>query len=141
MTLLAALLCAAQKAQDKQPPEQTGASAPSPAADAQPPVAEPEEEDAADKPKTYDFNPIEADKDILAGKYYLKKGSLKAALGRFTDASLYNPQSAEAFLLVGETREKLKDKKGAKAAYAKYLELAPKAKNAAEVRQRIEKLH
>ena len=135
MALLAAVATFAQKPEEKksEKPPETAATPPA--------VAEPEEEDAADKPRTYEFNPIEAEKDIATGKYYLKKGSLKAALGRFTEASQYNPQSAEAFLLMAETKEKLKDKKGAKAAYAKYLELAPDAKNAAEIRKRMERLH
>jgi tetratricopeptide (TPR) repeat protein len=104
------------------------------------PIAEPEEEDVAAKPKTYDFNPIQAEKEIKIGNYYLKKGSLKAALGRFYDASQYNPQAPEAFLGLGEARERLKDKKGAKAAYQKYLELDPGAKNAGEIGKRIKKL-
>ena len=104
------------------------------------PIAEPEEEDIAAKPKTYDFNPIQAEKEIKIGNYYLKKGSLKAALGRFYDASQYNPQAPEAFLGLGEARERLRDKKGAKAAYQKYLEIDPGAKNAGEIGKRIKKL-
>jgi tetratricopeptide (TPR) repeat protein len=121
--LLASLLGFAQKPSEVPPPPPD-----KPAAEA--PIAEPEEEDVAAKPKTYDFNPIQAE----------KKGSLKAALGRFYDASQYNPQSPDAFLGLGEARQRLKDKKGAKAAYQKYLELDPGAKNAAEIRKRIEKL-
>ncbi|HWT79865.1 MAG TPA: tetratricopeptide repeat protein, partial [Candidatus Methylomirabilis sp.] len=79
-------------------------------------------------------------KEVKVGRYYFHKGSLKAALGRFYDATQYNPQSPEAFLGLGEVREKLKDKKGAKAAYQKYLELDPSAKNASEIKKRIEKL-
>jgi len=82
----------------------------------------------------------DAEKEIKIGNYYLKKGSLKAALGRFYDASQYNPQSPEAFLGLGEARERLRDKKGAKAAYQKYLELDPGAKNAGEIGRRIKKL-
>lgn len=122
-----------QRAQDVPPPPPD-----KPAVQA--PVEEPPEEDPAALPKTYDFNPIEAEKEVKVGRYYLKKGSLKAALNRFEDASKYNPQFADAFLLLGETREKLKDKKGAKEAYEKYLALSPDAKNAGEVRKRMEKL-
>jgi tetratricopeptide (TPR) repeat protein len=123
-----------QRAQDVPPPPPD-----KPAVQA--PVEEPPEEDPAAVPKTYDFNPIEAEKEVKVGRYYLKKGSLKAALNRFEDASKYNPQFADAFLLLGETREKLKDKKGAKEAYEKYLALSPDAKDAREVRKRLEKLH
>jgi tetratricopeptide (TPR) repeat protein len=130
--LLASLFAFAQKPSEVPPPPEK------PAVEA--PVAEPEEEDVAVKPKTYDFNPIQAEKEVKVGYYYLKKGSLKAALGRFDDASKYNPGSADAFLGLGEARERLKDKKGAKAAFQKYLELAPDAKNAAEIKKRIQKL-
>jgi tetratricopeptide (TPR) repeat protein len=131
--LVASSFAFAQKPSEVPPPPPE-----KPAAEA--PIAEPEEEDVAAKPKTYDFNPIQAEKEVKVGNYYLKKGSLKAALGRFDDASKYNPGSADAFLGLGEARERLKDKKGAKAAYQKYLELAPAAKNAGEIRKRIEKL-
>jgi len=107
------------------------------------PGAELEEEDLSEKPRTIEFNPIEAEKDVKAGKFYLKKGTpsgLKAALSRFDEATQFNPQLAEAFFLLGETREKLKDKKGAKSAFQTYLKLAPTAPNAAEVRKRLAKL-
>jgi tetratricopeptide (TPR) repeat protein len=141
LTLFAAALAVAQRPSEvPPPPPDKPAEKPADKPAVQAPAALPEEEDEADRPKTFDFNPIEADKDILVGKEYLKKGSLKAALGRFTEATNYNPQSAEAFRLVGETREKLKDRKGAKLAYQKYLDLAPKAKDAGEIRKRIAKL-
>ena len=130
--LVASLFAFAQKPSEVPPPPDK------PAVEA--PIAEPEEEDVAAKPKTYDFNPIQAEKEIKIGNYYLKKGSLKAAMGRFDDASQYNPQSPEAFLGLGEARERLRDKKGAKAAYQKYLELDPGAKNAGEIGKRIKKL-
>jgi len=134
LAVFCALLSYGQRPEDVPPPPPD-----KPAVQA--PVEEPPEEDPAAIPKTYDFNPIEAEKEVKVGRYYLKKGSLKAALNRFEDASKYNPQSAEAFLLLAETREKLKDRKGAKASYEKYLELAPDAKNAREVKKRVAKLH
>ena len=134
LALLGALLGYGQQSKEVPPPP------PEPPA-VQAPVEEPPEEDPAAIPKTYDFNTIEAEKEVKVGRYYLKKGSLKAALNRFEDASKYNPQFAEAFLLLAETRQKLRDAKGAKEAYGKYLELSPDAKNSAEIRKRLEKLH
>lgn len=133
LAALGATLVYGQRPQDVPPPPPD-----KPAVQA--PVEEPPEEDPSAAPKTYDFNPIEAEREVKVGKYYLKKGSLKAALNRFDDASKYNPQFAEAFLLLGETRQKLRDAKGAKEAYGKYLELAPDAKNAKEIKKRMEKL-
>ena len=113
----------------------SGAQAP------QPPVpVEPEEEEPELRPKEYSLNPIQAENEIRVGRYYMKKGSFRAAAGRFDEATKWNPGSSEAFLMLGEAREKLKDRKGARAAYAKYLELAPDAKLAGDVKKRLAKL-
>ena len=107
----------------------------------QPPVpAEPEEEEPSLKPKEYELNPIQAETEIRIGRYYMKKGSFRAAAGRFDEATKWNPASSEAFLMLGEAREKLKDAKAAKTAYAKYLELAPDGKMAEDVKKRMSKL-
>lgn len=108
---------------------------------AQQPVAEPAEEDATIKPeKEYSFNPLQAEKEIAAGRFYMKRGSSKGAAQRFEEATKWNPQSAEAFLLLGEAKEKMGELKAARAAFEKYLELAPDAKNAGDVRKRVAKL-
>lgn len=98
---------------------------------------EPPEEDESVKPREYGFNPLQAASDVKVGLYYLKKGSLKAAAKRFEDATKWNPGLAEAFLYLGEVREKMKDKSGAKEAYEKYLALAPDAKNAAAIKKKM----
>ena len=101
--------------------------------------AEPPEEDVTLLPKEdYVFNPLQAAKEIKIGQYYLKKGSLKAAIKRFQEAAKWDPGSPDAFLSLGETYERMKDAKSAKAAYAKYLELAPDAKNAALIKKKLE---
>ena len=107
---------------------------------APPPAStEPPEEDATLVPKEdYVFNPLQAAKEIKIGQYYLKKGSLKAAAKRFLEASKWDPGSPDAFFYLGETYERMKDAKSARAAYAKYLELAPDAKNAAVVKKKLE---
>ena len=101
---------------------------------------EPPEEDDAAKPKEYAFNPLQAEKEIQVGEFYLKKGSLAAAVARFTEATKWNPGLALAYLKLGEAEEKFKDRKAAKDAYAKYLELAPDAKNAGEIKKKLQKL-
>jgi tetratricopeptide (TPR) repeat protein len=101
---------------------------------------EPPEEDQSFKPKVYDFNPLKAKSSIDAGNFYFKKGSLAAAKGRYKDATLYDPGSAEAFEKLGEVSEKLRDFATARDSYAKYLELAPTAKDAEAVKKRMEKL-
>lgn len=98
---------------------------------------EPPEEDESIKPKEYSFNPLEAEKDLKIGNYYFKKGNYKAALNRFREATLWNPSYAEAFLRLGDSEEKLKDKAAAATAYAKFLELAPDAKEAESVKKKL----
>ncbi len=131
---LGLLLAGALAAQDKQlqtrPPEQS--KPPSQAQEQEPP-----EEDDSLAPKTYSFNPLEADKDIKIGLYYFKKGNYKASANRFREATLWNPTSAEAFLRLGESAEKLKDKKAASEAYTKFLALAPDGKDAESVKKKL----
>jgi tetratricopeptide (TPR) repeat protein len=98
---------------------------------------EPPEEDESLAPKTYSFNPLEADKDLKVGLYYFKKGNYKAAMSRFREATLWNPTYAEAFLRLGESAEKLKDKKAAHEAYEKYVALAPNEKQAEAIKKKL----
>jgi len=103
----------------------------------QPPPAEPPEEDEALAPKEYAFNPIQAQKEMQVGNYYFKKGSFRAAAGRFEEAARWDPNNAEAYLRAGESYEKLKDWKAMRAAYEKYLQLAADGKDAARVRKSL----
>ena len=98
---------------------------------------EPPEEDESLRPKEYSFNPLEAQRDLRTGEYYFKKGNFKAAAKRFEEATLYDPNLADAFLRLGDAREKLHDKRGAKAAYQKYLELKPDSKPASSIKKKI----
>lgn len=98
---------------------------------------EPPEEDPSLIPKTYSFNPLEAEKDVKVGLYYYKKGDYKAALSRFHEATLWNPTYAEAFLRLGESEEKMKDKKAARAAYEKFISLDPDNKQAESVKKKL----
>jgi tetratricopeptide (TPR) repeat protein len=100
----------------------------------------PPEEDEALAPKVYSFNPLQAEKELKIGNYYFRKGSFRAAAQRFREATKWNGNLAEAWLRLGEAEEKKNDKKAAGEAYAKYLELAPDAKNASEIRKKFDKL-
>jgi tetratricopeptide (TPR) repeat protein len=100
----------------------------------------PPEEDKSISVKEYAFNPIQAQKEIRTGNYYYKKGAFRAAAGRFEEATRWNNGDSEAWLRLGEAEEKLKDNKAASKAYTKYLELASDAKNAEEIRKKLEKL-
>lgn len=107
-----------------------------------PPAKEavPPEEDKALATQEYAFNPLQAEKELQTGNYYFKKGSYRAAAGRFREATRWNDGFGEAWLRLGEADEKLRDPKGAREAYTKYLEVAGDARNAAEIRKKLEKL-
>jgi tetratricopeptide (TPR) repeat protein len=100
----------------------------------------PAEEDAGAVPKQYSFNPLQSKKEVTVGEFYLKKGDSRAAAGRFREATKWNDGNSDAWLRLGEAEEKNKDSKAARDAYEKYLKLAPDAKNASEVRKKLEKL-
>ena len=100
----------------------------------------PPEEDESLTVKEYSFNPLQAEKEIRVGDYYFKKGSYHAAAMRFREATKWNAGSAEAWLRLGEAAEKQKDGKSELEAFHKYLELSPDAKNAEEIRKKLEKL-
>lgn len=123
----------------QQPAAPTPATPPS-SPQAQPQEQEPPEEDQSFKPREYDFNPLKATQSITAGDYYFKKGNFAAAKGRYKDATLYDPGSADAFEKLGEVSEKLHDFAAARASYTKYLELATTAKDVEAVKKRMEKL-
>ncbi|SRR5579883_202541 len=104
-----------------------------------PQEVEPPEEDESLIPETCVLNPIEASRNITAGNFYFKKGNYRAAANRFKRAACWDPSSAEAFLKLGESDEKLKDTDGARDAYEKYLAISPDSKNAAEIKKKIAK--
>jgi len=99
----------------------------------------PPEEDKAKIQQQYTFNPLQSNKDVTVGEFYFKKGDFKAAAGRFREATKWNDGNADAWLRLGDAEARMKDIKAAHAAWEKYLQLAPEAKNAAEVRKKLEK--
>jgi Flp pilus assembly protein TadD len=131
--LLTAIAAIGQTPEPKKVPEKPEVQVPDPA------QLPPEEDDDA-KPEQFSFNPVKSKRDVEVGKLQLKKGNLKGAASRFTTATKWNEANAEAWLLLGEVEEKRTDPKAARAAYQKYLELVPTAKNAAEVKKRMGRL-
>ena len=100
----------------------------------------PPEEDTSLAVKEYAFNPLQAENELKIGNFYFKTGKYRSAAMRFLEATKWNEGYSDAWLRLGETEEKLKDPKAAKEAYTKYLELASDAKNAAEIRKKLQKL-
>ncbi len=103
----------------------------------QQPQLPPEEDETLKAPREYTFNPLQAKNELRIGAFYYKKGSMRAAALRFEEATKWDPTNPEAFLRLGEARERMGDKKASHAAYAKYLELSPEAKDAAAIRKKL----
>jgi tetratricopeptide (TPR) repeat protein len=100
----------------------------------------PPEEDKALSTEEFSFNPLEAEKWLKVGNYYYKLKKYRPAADRYRGATKWNEGYGEAWLRLAETEEKLKDPQAALEAYNKYLEVAPDAKNADEIRKKIAKL-
>lgn len=94
-------------------------------------------ESAPDQPK---WDPLRAEKDLEVGKYYMKIGSLDAAIDRFSDAIDARPGYAIPFRYLAEAQEKKGLKKDAIKSYTKYLNLYPHAEDGAKIKKKIEKL-
>lgn len=102
--------------------------------------AVPPEEDESVAPKVYPLDPLESDRNIRVGDFYMHQGKAagyRAALGRYEDATKYNPSSAEAFFKLGEAEEKLKNKDAARAAFERVIQLAPDSKLARESKKKL----
>jgi len=99
----------------------------------------PPDEDKSTVKEQYSFNPLQSKKNVTVGEFYFKKGDFKAAVLRFREATKWNEGNAEAWLRLGDAEEKMKDSKAAHEAWEKYLQLAPEAKNAPEVRKKLDK--
>lgn len=117
----------------QQPP--TSAKPQSPSDETNPP-----EEDDSVAARTYAFDPLQSDRCIKIGNFYMHQGTtrgFRAALGRYEDATKYNPSSAPAFFKVAEAEEKLKNKEAARIALQKVIQLAPESKLAQEAKKKL----
>src|SRR5258708_458962 len=83
------------------------------------------------------FDPLHAEKSIEVGTFYMKKGNYDAAIDRFVDATHFQPKLARPWRLLGEAYEKKHDSSSAIESYKKYLEVFPRAVDAAKVKKRI----
>jgi tetratricopeptide (TPR) repeat protein len=124
--------------QPDSPPSQLKTERPQPATSDKEEV--PPEEDSSLATTKYSFNPLQSKKDVLAGKFYARKGNYRAAAGRYLEATKWDDSNSEAWLLLGEADERLKNKDAAREAYKKYLDLAADAKDAADIRKKLAKL-
>lgn len=105
------------------------------------PPLPPEEDQAFATPKEYSFNPLQAKKELKIGRFYFKKGSFKAAALRAQEALKWDDSLLDAYLMLGEARERMQDTNGARKAYSQFLELArDNAKERKEIEKRLQSL-
>ena len=93
---------------------------------------------APDQPK---WDPLRAEKDIEVAQHYMHTGDYDAAIDRLEDAIDSKPGYAIPFRYLGEAQEKKALKKQAIKSYQRYLDLYPRAEDAAKIRKKIDKLY
>jgi tetratricopeptide (TPR) repeat protein len=86
------------------------------------------------------WDPFHAAQDIDVGTFYMHKGDLDAAIGRFQDAIRLRPNFAKPRLLIAEIYERRGDKSEALHYYKEYLQVFPDAPDSKKVQKKIEKL-
>jgi tetratricopeptide (TPR) repeat protein len=141
LAIFSATLAAAQTNQGApaQPQEKSAQPAP-PAGQDESGTDGLQEEDESLKPKIYPFDPLEAERNIKVGNFYMHQANARgyrAAAGRFEEATKYNPSSGEAFFRLGEAQEKLKHADKAKAAFDRVLKVAPDSKFAKDAKKKL----
>ena len=91
-------------------------------------------------PAKSDYNPLDAEKDVEVGQFYMRKGDVDAAIPRFEDAIRARENYAEPRRLLGEAYEKKRDKQNAVKYYKDYLKVYPGAPDAKKIQSKIDKL-
>jgi serine/threonine-protein kinase len=84
--------------------------------------------------------PVDLGALVKDGVNAMVRGDTKAALASFQHAKAANPGYAPAWRGLGVVYEKMGDTKQAKTAFQRYLQLAPNADDAAQIRARMDKL-
>ena len=91
-------------------------------------------------PGKSDYNPLDSEKDVEVGLFYMRKGDVDAAIPRFEDAIRLRDNYAEPRRLLGEAYEKKHDKANAVKYYKEYLQVYPAAPDAKKIQNKIDKL-
>ena len=86
------------------------------------------------------WDPFHAAQDIEVGTFYMHKGDMDAAIGRFQDAIRLRPNFAKPRILIAEIYEKKGDKSEALHYYKEYLQVFPDAPDAKRVQKKIAQL-
>jgi tetratricopeptide (TPR) repeat protein len=121
--------------------------APAPPADippksdaAPPPAPAPKGTPAPPSVESTTYDPVTAEQDVEVGQFYMRKGDIDAAIGRFDDAIRLRSTFAKPRLLAAEAYEKKGEKAEAVKYYKDYLKVFPHAADAKKVQAKIDKL-
>jgi tetratricopeptide (TPR) repeat protein len=94
----------------------------------------------ASAPRTEQYNPLPAEKDVEVATFYMRKGDPDASIPRLEEAIKMKPDYAKPRLMLGEIYEKKRDKNNALKYYREYLQVYPHAPDAKKVEGKIAKL-
>lgn len=86
------------------------------------------------------WDPFHAAQDMDVGTFYMHKGDMDAAIGRFQDAIRLRPNFAKPRLMIAEIYEKRGDKSEALHYYKEYLQVFPDAPDSKKVQKKIAEL-
>lgn len=92
------------------------------------------------KSDTPGYDPFHAEQDVEIGEYYMRRGSVDAAILRFQDAIQLRPDFAKPRLLLAQAYEKKHDKASAVKYLKDYLRVYPTAPDAKKVQKKIAEL-
>jgi tetratricopeptide (TPR) repeat protein len=98
------------------------------------------EEDESERKTDYTYNPLQAQHELSVGNFYFRNKKYNSALGRYSEATKWNPGWPEAYLKLGEAQAKLNQKAAARKAFGKVIQLSPDSKEAKEARKLLAKL-
>lgn len=87
-----------------------------------------------------EYSPPLAEKSLMIGNGYFKKGNYDAAISRYLEAIDYQPNLVEAYDALGRAYEKKGDKVNALAVYKNFLAKYPDSPKAQEFKSRSAKL-
>jgi tetratricopeptide (TPR) repeat protein len=123
------------------PPSATPPSQTQKPADANPPASNsPAAKPGAPASDAPAYDPFHAQQDVDVGEFYLHKGDVDAAIGRFEDAIRLRDNFAQPRLLLAECYEKKHNTAKALRYYKEYLKVYPDAPDRKKVEKKIEKL-
>jgi tetratricopeptide (TPR) repeat protein len=101
---------------------------------------QPKPADTPPNPKSPGEIAYEAAKDVEVGKFYMDKGDVDAAIGRFENAVELKSNFADPHFLLGRCYDKKGVRREALRHYEEYLKIAPNGPDAKKSESRVKKL-